>query len=366
MRKLLYASLFLLILFACHREIEKTYQQLSTPPGYWFSILEGSIEQIEDVRLSYSEPGPWTVQERIADLSLLHGKIFLAVNGRGIAAADISASIPPQFKYYYDPLIFKYRTITTIIPGDKFLLCHIYFNKMLNITSEKNLKIQGISLLKLFPEEEIYQFISLPFQEKNPEWESVGFIPEKSDLFFFEWKFSNEEETRFYHSIFSLDQMTDKAVDENIFRRAYNFREIKNENTPQSLQALFQNAIKRLGSEQFSTAFHFLIRRGEEPIISRYEYYPEDFAKAPSIRLLTLSIFKQNESYFLLTPQGLIIKADEQGRKLKTYTLPLLPGGYIYLDLIITNRRLLVTWEESLFTDVGSAGLFILEDDFFY
>ena len=127
MRKLLYASLFLLILFACHREIEKTYQQLSTPPGYWFSILEGSIEQIEDVRLSYSEPGPWTVQERIADLSLLHGKIFLAVNGRGIAAADISASIPPQFKYYYDtePSLRLYPAINSCCATFILIKCSI-------------------------------------------------------------------------------------------------------------------------------------------------------------------------------------------------------------------------------------------------
>ena len=199
MKNFLFAPLFLSLVFACQKGPEnpglhqsQLNPQAETESGQWYVLREGQFEQIEDIRPGLTKFLPWTVQARIADMVSLKEKLFLAVNGHGIASLNISASNSTESEYFYDTLIFQYRTITTLIPGNKTLLCHLYFNKLLNITTEEQLKIQGISLLKLFPEDGIYQFINPPFQKKHPDWESVGFIPEKADRFFLECKYSDK------------------------------------------------------------------------------------------------------------------------------------------------------------------------------
>ncbi|MBA7698201.1 hypothetical protein ES703_106876 [subsurface metagenome] len=329
-------------------------------------LREGGFEQRGDLSsLQHPLQRPWTVQERIADFVPLKDKIYLAVNGRGLASLKISAAGSPHFEYFYDPLIFKYRTITTLLAGNGSLICHLYFNKMLNITGQENLKLQGISLLRLFPEEGIYQFISLPFQREHPDWESVGFVPENEDRFFLEWKYSGSEESRFRYSLFSISNMSEQPIDRLTFRRAYGFRETGGGNTPAALQSLFQTVIKRFSDQNLSTAFHFLLRSGDEPLLRRYAYQPEGFSEADNIRLFRIRIYKREGDYFLLTPDGYILKSGNRGEKLKSFQLPPLPENYHYFDLLIDNENFILSWEDASFTQVGAAGILIVNSSIF-
>ncbi len=358
LRKLLYASLLVFFLLSC-RDSRKEPEPLALS-GSWYGILEGKFEKVDRVRtLATTALLPWTVQARVAAIASRKDKIYLAVNGHGIAAVKISNPGEPEFHYYYDPLIFKYRTMTTLIPYEDFLLCHLYFNKLLNTVGEESLKIQGISLIRLFPEDDIYQFVSLPFQEEHPDWESVGFLPENPDRFYLEWKYTDREETLFQYSRFSSPEMAEEPTDKLAFRRAYNFRDINGENIPPGLKSLFQTAIRSLSSKKLEPSFHFLIRTEDDPLVSRYEYHPAGFTQSNDIRLYTLRIVRQRDSFYLLLPRGLILKSGQESGLIESYELPPLPEGFRYTDLFITGNTMLAAWEQSRFTQVGAAGFYL-------
>jgi hypothetical protein len=65
---------------------------------------------------------PWTVQARVSDLAVLAGRLYLGVNGHGLASLEKPRAPggPPTFRYYYDPLLFRYRTLTTLVPDTPF------------------------------------------------------------------------------------------------------------------------------------------------------------------------------------------------------------------------------------------------------
>ncbi|GAI02007.1 unnamed protein product, partial [marine sediment metagenome] len=124
-----------------------------------------------------------------------------------------------------------------------------------------------------------------------------------------------KEETLFQYSLFSLIDLSEESVDRLKFRQAFHFHEIEKETSP-GLKILFKAAVKRLQSRDITTAFHFLVRAKNEPLISRYRYYPEGFSTATDIQLHSVHVFEEREIYYLLTPQGLILRAYEEGDRI--------------------------------------------------
>jgi hypothetical protein len=329
-------------------------------------IISGTLYQLQNGRFTAlpteGEPSatplkPWTVQERVSDLIIMRERVYLGVNGHGVAQFIPDADV--DFNYFYDPLIFRYRTLTTLIPervpeGDS-LLCHLYFNKLLNIVGSTELKLQGISLLRLIPSSGIYAFLTPPYQEEHPEWEAVGFVPATPQEFYIQWKYSDRNRTLFSYSRFDLVGGREEEVEALAYRRSYGFADAKETSV---LSVLLAEARRLLDAPGVSTAYQLHIRSEDRPLMQRYEYHPANFTRAEEIHLYTLSGVNRGDDYLLLLPDGLLLQGSSGSRQIRRLRLPPLPEDYVYTGLLLHGPYLLAGWEQTAFTDVGAAGIF--------
>ena len=327
-------------------------------------VLQGTLLQLRQGRftpLPENQPPaaaellPWTVQERVSDLTVLGERMYAGINGRGLAEVVLSADGESDFKYFYDPLLFRFRTLTTLVPEQETLLCHLYFNKMLNIVGESDLKLQGISLLRLAPASGIYQFLTPPFQEQHPEWEAVGFIAETPRRFFLQWKYSDHNRTLFSYSLYDPSEGKEEEIGELSYRQSYGFQNVRSSPV---VEPALSEARKRLDTSGISTAYQLSIRFEDVPLPRRLEYHPDDFASAERIQLYSLAGSQRGERVLLLLPEGLLLESDPASSGIHRYRLPTLPAGYEYRLLLIHEAHLLASWEHSAFTVVGAAGIF--------
>jgi hypothetical protein len=336
-------------------------------------IISGTLYQLQSGRFtplpegaqpSATPPQPWTVQQRVSDLTVLGERVYLGVNGYGITGLVLETDGKPDFNYFYDPLIFRYRTLTTLIPergldrgtGKDSLLCHLYFNGLLNVISQSQLKLQGLSLLWLDPASGIYSFVTPPYQEQYPEWEAVGFVPVTPVEFFIQWKYSDRNRTLFSYSRFDLRAAKEEEVEALAYRKSYGFEDARQNGV---LGVLLAEARRRLDTPGISTAYQLQIRFEDQPLPRRYEYHAEDFASAEEIRLYTLCGVKRGESYLLLLPDGLLLQGSTGSRQLRRYRLPPLPDDFVYTELLLQGRILIAGWEQTAFTEVGASGIFL-------
>ena len=332
--------------------------------------ISGTLYQLQDGRFTPLPEGqqpaatplqPWTVQERVSDLTVLGERVYLGVNGRGIAEIDLQAGGELDFKYFYDPLIFRYRTLTTLISeGDTdgaTLLCHLYFNRLLNVVNQTQLKLQGISLLRLNPYTGIYGFVTPPYQEGHPEWEAVGFVPLTPSDFFLQWKYSDRNRTLFSYSHFDLAAFQEEEIEALAYRKSYGFEDARQ---TEALRELLGEARRVLDAPGISTAYQLIISTVDQPLPRRYEYHPDDFTSAKQIRLYTLYGVKAGEGHLLLLPDGLLLGSTGT-RELRRLRLPTLPTDYVYTQLLLHGQNLVTGWEQTAFTEVGAAGIFFTD-----
>jgi hypothetical protein len=338
-------------------------------------IISGTRYQLQSGRFTplpeTGEPSvtplqPWTIQERVSDLVTAGERMYLGVNGHGIAELIPVADGEPGFNYFYDPLIFRYRTLTTLIPEQRpeelSLLCHLYFNGLLNVVSEAELKLQGISLLRLIPSSGIYVFLTPPYQEEHPEWEAVGFVPVTPQDFYLQWKYSDRNRTLFSYSRFDLAGLKEEEVEALAYRRSYGFEDARQTDT---LRVVLDETRRLLDAPGISTAYQLHIRPDDRPLMQRYEYHPHDFTSAEEIRLYTLYGVSRGEFYLLLLPDGLLLQGSSGSRQIRRFRLPPLPEGYVYTGLLLHERNLVAGWEQTAFTQVGAAGIFFATIAFF-
>jgi len=367
-KKPLLSALLIILLGSCVPKDLEQSTKANPLPGKWFILRQGHFEGTEAPSTSIRHQ-PWTVQSRVAALSALEHKVVLAVNGWGIVSLDRTSLSDPHFEYFYDPLIFRNRTITSLFPDKKALICHLYFNTLLNTVQQKDLKIQGISLIKLFPIDSIYRFIIPPFQRQNPEWESVNFLLKNQDEFFFEWKHSSPEETLFHYTMLNYREQKEESVDRLLFQDSFAFQGVNDLKEPPRLALLIKRVINTLiPAEQgnTSTALHFLLKEGNSGVIKRYEYYPPGFSSARHSELYTINLIKQGEDFFALLPEGILLKADQEKKEIETLNLPPTPKDIIFTDFYIEDNFLVAAWEEIHFIDVGAAGIFISDISFWH
>ncbi|HEB10954.1 MAG TPA: hypothetical protein ENI06_07045 [Spirochaetales bacterium] len=368
MKKPLLSALLIILLSSCAPKDLEQSTEAKPLPGKWFILRQGHFESIEAPSTSI-RPQPWTVQSRVAALSALDHKVFLAVNGWGIVSLDITSLSDPHFEYFYDPLIFRNRTITSLFPDKKTLICHLYFNTLLNTVQQQDLKIQGISLIKLFPIDSIYRFIIPPFQRQNPEWESVSFLVRDQDEFLFEWKHSSPEETYFHYTLLNYREQKEESVDRLLFRESFAFQRVNDLKEPSRLVLVIKKVIKTLiPAEQGnkSTALHFLLKEGDSGVRKRYKYYPPGFSSARHPELYTINLIKRGEDFIALLPQGTLLRTGPGEKDLRILDLPPTPEDIIFTDLYIEDNFLVAAWEEVHFINVGTAGIFLLDISFWH
>jgi len=347
------------VLAGCRAETSETEQT---------EFINGTLYQLQNGRFTVPPNGGqpstaplqyWTVQQRVSDIVTLGGEVYLGVNGHGIAELILDADGTVSFNYFYDPLIFRYRTLTTLIPEPSpdrdSLLCHLYFNRILNVVSQTELKLQGISLLRLTPSSRIYEFCTPPYQEEHPDWEAVGFVPVTPREFYLQWKYSDRNRTLFSYSHFDLADLKEEEVEALAYRKSYGFVDVQETSV---LRLLLAEARRLLDASGISTAYQLHIRSEDRPLLRRYEYHPDDFTSAEEIRLYTLPGVYRGEGYLLLLPDGLLLQGTSGSRRIRRFQLPQLPEGHVYTDLLLHGSYLLACWEHTAFTDVGAAGIF--------
>ncbi len=353
------------IFVACERQVQtihpsNTNRQKSTIT--WYQLIDGKFEEISETSPAIPvKQEPWTVQQSIRDIITVDNTAFMGINGYGIASVSFKDSPYPLFRYYYDPIIFKYRTITTLLPFENSIICHVYFNQTLNVTSQESLKIQGISLVKLIPRYENYKFIIVPFQRINPDWESVTFLPLSNTQFLFEWKHTSSKRTKFKYTSLNIMTMGEKSITRLDFLSSYHITQISNckDKSLKRLLYFVKNKLKE------PSIIHFHLRTPTTHIDKIYIYTPRE---EKNFNLVSITLLKTPNFYYTLLPDNKYFKTGPCIYRIKTnektiqkIELPQIPPGYTYTTFNLLRNKLLVGWEQNSFTNVKRSGLLILD-----
>jgi hypothetical protein len=327
--------------------------------GRWYQLAGGDFQPVEAPGQPAVPGLPWTVQARVSDLAALGGRLYLAINGHGLAAMEAGPrALEPRFRYFYDPLLFGYRTLTTLLPADGSLVCHLYFNSLLNLAGAGELPVKGLSLLALRPEDGAYRQIRMPFAASHRDWEAVGFAPLSAQEALLEWKLSGAERTLFEYTRYNLSSATEQPASRQEYRQAWEPRPLEGR-LPAELEPLVRELLRGSGGQQLS--LYLGVRSAAEPLFRRYAQRSPS-APEEGDRLLTAFAFLDGERRFLLGSEGLLLaeRAGEPGPSVRR--LPALPAGFQYTGLYVLNGLLLASWEQADFTATGAAGIFISGD----
>jgi len=373
LKRILFLTLIVLTIFSCSRVRESGTEK--TIPYLWFQLQNGKFESIKGPKdINHVNLLPWTVQEYVADSIVFDSAFYLAVNGHGIASLSLKGIRNgnfPEFRYFYDPLIFRYKTITLLFPYRDSIACHLYFNEMLNVVDSRDLKIQGISLVRLVPRYENYRFIIIPFQKENPEWESVGFIEETSNVFHIEWKYSGSSSTRFRYSRLDTSTMKEEGETREEYIASYRFKNI-DEIEDSSLKKLITTIKNNLVKVNEKSVIHFTVRDTGGYKTERYVYGNDrDIAKKDytlqEIKIISDSPEKNISMALSKDPQrdgkqrpAIYISRKGEKRPEKML-LPPLPEDFQYTGFNFFDDRIIVFWEERNFMDTGASGMLVLE-----
>ncbi len=322
------------------------------PRAAWFQLSSGKLSRIDGIdSVSPVAFAPWTVQSRITDAAFLRGAFYFAVNGSGIARLGFEGG-GPAFGYFYDSLIFPNRTVTTLIPRQGAITAHVYFNELLNTAAPAQLPLGGICLVSFIPSTGEYSFLMPPFQKKRPEWEAVGFLPVDEEDFYFEWKHSEQNETSFAYTRFSPAAGTEAAVSREAYIESFQLSAAKAPGKSAAREAIFALCRSRLPELEEGVALHFTVRSGGDPIRRVFR------SGEGSQGLVTVPVFEGPDNAFALLPDGKVLRIPVAAAA-ETITLPPLPGGFRYTNIMRVGDFLFLPWEQAAFTNVGAAGVLL-------
>jgi len=372
---------FCLIIFlpGCDFSQNKKIEPDSKERELWYVLSKENLLQVADS--SHLRSGsllPWTVQERITDISILNDKLCFSVNGYGILLCKSINKDPVIFTTLYNHDYFTYKTITTILPvnnekleisnenSKEYILCHLYFNSMaFPFKLDTNL-FNNANLIKLIPDnnelliEELYPILP----EETPEWEIIRFLPATENKYHLEWKNSQKAYSEFRYSWYSVKEKTEIAENWEEFLEAYNFKPYTDEKNPASLKILCKKMINESSRDEAATTYHFLIKDKYTHLTSRYIKESSVPCTDESFEIVTVKMFEDGINFYALWKSGslyVIPKGDTEVRKIN---IPALPDGFTFTNFIIHENTLLLTWEESEFLNVGTAGFLIYRNIF--
>jgi hypothetical protein len=319
----------------------------------WLQLQSTVFETVAAPDASPPVPSlPWTVQSRVTDMEFLKDTLYFAINGAGLAALDTDAAGSVKFDYHYDGAIFAHRTITTLIPRHGDLMIHLYYNALLNDVRPADLPLKGISLVTFLPGQRDFTLLIPPFQKKNPAWEAVGFAPISENEFDFEWKYTDAAETRFAYTRYRADLQLEAGSNRDAYIAALGTPALDGPTVPARYSAFFADCKSRL-APTVETALHFKVRSRSSPV----QRYFRSSLEQDSI--LLIHVLDENGTLEALLPHGLVL-AKPGDSPANIITLPELPAGFRYTDFVKKDSSLIVSWEETRFTEVGRAGILVL------
>jgi hypothetical protein len=232
------------------------------------------------------------------------------------------------------------------------LTAHLYFNSLLNTVKATDLPLQGISLVSFLPASSEFSFLIPPFQKRNPDWEAVGFLAWAEDDFLFEWKRAEPEETRFSYTRFVPSVGTESAISRNAYVGAFSLASGSAVALTPSHTALFSLCRQEMASVPADAAVHYVLRSFTDPI-------RKVFRSGEGVsELVVVPVYEEAGSAYALLPGGRLLRVSP-GKPATLLTLPALPTGFRYTDLLKVGATLALPWQEDSFTDVGAAGLLL-------
>ena len=353
--------LLLLPLFISCLDIKNNNNNSQTPESIqeevWYVLNEGEFIQTENLKhIANTAYLPWTVQQRISDFSCFKGNIFAAINGYGIAQINFTNNIP--FTYDYYKKLFTNKTITGIFPLGDSLLCHYYFNSILNIAEKTNFYKPECNFLKYFINNSGYQIDLLPlgYQDLNPGWEIVSILPADETTYYLEWKYSDTEITKFRYSLFDFTTYKENEIAGQEYKAAYSFKNINSYDMDDNLKYVFNLVVRNTRKENI----FFYLKTDYSPYIKRYKYNENDNLSDINYAW----IYVNNDSYYVLLwdEKILQIKCSENGYDESKIILPELPENFNYTNFIVNSPDIALAWENIDFINVGSAGILILKN----
>ena len=317
----------------------------------WFQLQAGVFQPVAGPAAAPAAAElPWTIQSRVADMAFLGDTLYCALNGTGLAAIGLDPAGTPVFAYHADPLIFAHRTITTLVPRQGTLAVHVYFNALLNDAQQRELPISGISIVTYLPSHTDFSFLIPPFQKKNTDWEAVGFAAESESQFDFEWKYTNDAETRFAYTRFNADTQAEEVTSRETYLASLGVPSISGAQVPADLGAFFEMCRKTIPNLAAGASLQFALRSRENPVRRSYRSQPV------SDSAVTIPVFEEQGARLALIPGGRVVSSAAAARPID---LPGLPRGFRYTDFVKEGDLLVVAWEEAAFTNVGRAGLLL-------
>ena len=352
-------GLVLLALCTCRRG-DRIAQPEGAIAGTWYSLQNGSFREVSAPgAVKGSSPVPWTVQTRVADMVRQGSRVFLAVNGHGIAQCVLlEDTAKPVFTYHYEPIVFRFRTITLLLPYQGTILCHLYFNRTLNTAKDRDLTVQGVSFLRFLPAEETFRFVILPFQKRNPDWEAPAVVPIGEGQFYVQWKYTDDRVSRFEYTQFDVASESEEPGSEQQFRRAFRFQDSAEPRIQGSLGDLLESTAAVLWKQSPRVAIHYLVRSTTDGITRRYTHGVSGSDASVLDAIVSVPVYGDAGSYYALLPDGTLVWSREQGGG-GVLSLPSLPASFSYTNLVKKDTFIIASWEESVFYNVGRAGIFV-------
>lgn len=292
---------------------------------------------------------PWTVQLRVADMSFFADSLYCALNGSGLARIGFDAEGAPAFECFSDSMIFAQRTITTLVPRAGALTVHLYYNALLNTVPAERLTLRGISLVSFLPESAQYAFLIPPFQRKHPEWEAVGFAPVSAGEYLFEWKRTDEAETRFAYTRYFPDSKTESPSARGQFIAALSGR-AETRGGGSARGRLMDACLAEIARASPGSSTHFIVRSRTAALRRTFRFEGEGNS------IVTVPVFEDRDGAYAVLSDSRVLAAAADGT-VSVLPVPAPPRGARYTDVVKTGGHLVLSWEETLFTEVGSAGI---------
>jgi hypothetical protein len=341
---------FVLLLINCSNSNNDSnnIEITQTEPLNWFFLENGDFIRFNDFsEINRNKMLPWTVQERVSDFMFFNNSIIAGVNSCGISIIRCNEDI--EFEYLYNKDVYQYNTITKLYPVNNSVVCHFYFNSILNINGIN--KENPANTLQYFNSES-EEPVSVSFKQNNPEWEIISMIPSGNNCFYLEWKLENDTNVRFRYSEIAFNTNTEKLINRDTYRSKFNFTDYRNSINDYNTVCIMDLI---LNTADIAGNVHFMMESSDTPFLMRYSRNVNAENEFEEIKL-----YKSGKTYYAyLRERNKVIAATDENVTFE-YCLPELPSGYNYVEFSVLNDFMVLSWEEIDFFNVGSSGILVI------
>jgi hypothetical protein len=345
-----------LILFSCsnHDSDKRSFR--------WYAIDSGKFHSVPDIeRLKKPSFLPWTIQERVSDIAYDSGKIVIGINGYGVAFLEEDKGTNQEFHYFFDRALFSERTLTMLLPFGDEICCHFYINTSLGAGPAGKASRAGCNFA-FFPAQGVldrFMPYILPSETDQDGYEAVGFLPATKIDWYIEWKKAGAV-TRFRYSQYEMSGSRETAISREQYRDAYSFKNVNLGSVPRAIKLLAREIKKRDLPDAESTSYHFLTKDKETNLVTRYESKGDADPRDDSFEIRNVFMFIDERNAYALSDKA-ILWMEQASTDIHEIELPAMPDGFRYTGLFVSDRSILLSFEESSFFKTGNAGLLVIE-----